>query len=229
MHRSATRRRFAKALGDHVALAFCEDRERVEAEARDGVRGAVDAAVDDADRPRANPSRVPGVIPKSPPAPCSAKPASRWSPRTRTSDGSPSTSASTTTPGTTWDELIDLSRRLTGRVFGSRGASSRRSPDARSAGASRAATSKACRSDRRTSRCARSARCPRPTSNGSTATGGSSGSARGLDALGKDGRLRGSIRIKDGDSSTFVAVRTEEPKEPIPPPPSYRDKWRRRW
>jgi hypothetical protein len=34
---------------------------------------------------------------------------------------------------------------------------------------------------------------------------------------------------KDGDSSTFVAVRAEKPDEPIPTPPSYRDKWRRRW
>jgi hypothetical protein len=53
-------------------------------------------------------------------------------------------------------------------------------------------------------------------------------SGSGRVTLGKDGRLKGSIRIKDGDSSTFVAVRTEEPDEPIPPPPSYRDKRRRR-
>ena len=46
--------------------------------------------------------------------------------------------------------------------------------------------------------------------------------------LGKDGRLLGKIRIKDGDDSTFVAERAEEPDEPIPDPPSYRDKWRRR-
>ena len=52
-----------------------------------------------------------------------------------------------------------------------------------------------------------------------------SGNAR----LGKDGRLKGKIRIKDGDDSTFMAVRAEEPDEPIRPPPSYRDKWRRRW
>lgn len=45
--------------------------------------------------------------------------------------------------------------------------------------------------------------------------------------LGKDGRLGGEIRIKDGDSSTFVAEKAEEPDEPIPDPPSYRDKWRR--
>ena len=49
------------------------------------------------------------------------------------------------------------------------------------------------------------------------------GSAR----LGKDGRLRGKIRIKDGDESTFLAERAEEPADPIPDPPSYRDKWRR--
>lgn len=46
---------------------------------------------------------------------------------------------------------------------------------------------------------------------------------------GKDGRLRGVIRIKDGDASTFIAERAIEPEEPIPAPSSYRDKWRRRW
>jgi hypothetical protein len=50
-----------------------------------------------------------------------------------------------------------------------------------------------------------------------------SGSVR----LRKDGRLKGILRINDGDSSTFIAVRTNEPDEPIPHPPSYRDKWRR--
>lgn len=54
-------------------------------------------------------------------------------------------------------------------------------------------------------------------------------SGSGRVRLRKDGRLVGSIRIKDGDSSTFVAVRTEEPAEPIERPPSYRDKWRKRW
>jgi hypothetical protein len=53
-------------------------------------------------------------------------------------------------------------------------------------------------------------------------------SGSGRVTLSKDGRLKGSIRIKDGDSSTFVAVRTTEPDEPLPPPPRYRDKWRRR-
>jgi hypothetical protein len=52
-----------------------------------------------------------------------------------------------------------------------------------------------------------------------------SGSAK----VGRDGRLRGKIRIKDGDESTFVAERADEPDEPIQAPPSYRDKWRRRW
>lgn len=52
------------------------------------------------------------------------------------------------------------------------------------------------------------------------------GSAR----LGKDGRLHGTIKIKGGDSSTFIAERAEAPREPIPDPPSYADKWRpRRW
>jgi hypothetical protein len=47
--------------------------------------------------------------------------------------------------------------------------------------------------------------------------------------LGKDGRLKGTIKIKDGDSSTFIAVQSTEPSEPIQNPPSYRDKWRKRW
>ncbi len=51
----------------------------------------------------------------------------------------------------------------------------------------------------------------------------------GRPTLGKDGRLNGKIGIKDGDGSTFIAERTEEPVELIPEPPSYRDKWRRRW
>lgn len=54
-------------------------------------------------------------------------------------------------------------------------------------------------------------------------------SGSGRVTLGKDDRLKGVIRIKDGDSSTFVAVRAEAPDEPIPRPPSYRDKWRRQW
>lgn len=54
-------------------------------------------------------------------------------------------------------------------------------------------------------------------------------SGTGRVTVSKDGRLKGTIRIKDGDSSTFIAVRTEEPDEPIQEPPSYRDKWRRRW
>ena len=47
--------------------------------------------------------------------------------------------------------------------------------------------------------------------------------------LGEDGRLEGVIRIKGGDESTFIAVRADAPDAPIPDPPSYRDKWRRRW
>jgi hypothetical protein len=46
---------------------------------------------------------------------------------------------------------------------------------------------------------------------------------------GKDGKLHGRIKIKDSDSSTFIAERTSQPTEPIPDPPSYRDKWTRRW
>jgi hypothetical protein len=54
-------------------------------------------------------------------------------------------------------------------------------------------------------------------------------SGTGSVTLGKDGRLRGRIKIKDGDESTFLAEKTKEPAEPIPDPPSYRDKWKRRW
>ncbi len=54
-------------------------------------------------------------------------------------------------------------------------------------------------------------------------------SGTGSVRLRKDRRLAGRIRIKDGDESTFLAERAEQPDEPIPDPPSYRDKWRRRW
>lgn len=54
-------------------------------------------------------------------------------------------------------------------------------------------------------------------------------SGTGSVRLRKDGRLAGRFRIKDGDESTFIAERADEPDEPIPDPPSYRDKWRRRW
>jgi hypothetical protein len=53
-------------------------------------------------------------------------------------------------------------------------------------------------------------------------------SGTGSVMLGKDGRLRGRLKIKDGDGSSFLAERTAEPEEPIPYPPSYRTKWRRR-
>ena len=52
-------------------------------------------------------------------------------------------------------------------------------------------------------------------------------SGTGSVKLGKDGRLKGKLKIKDGDESTFIAERTGEPDRPIPEPPSYRDKWRR--
>ena len=50
-------------------------------------------------------------------------------------------------------------------------------------------------------------------------------SGTGSVKLRKDGRLSGKFRIKNGDSSTFIAERAEEPDDPIPEPPSYRDKW----
>jgi hypothetical protein len=54
-------------------------------------------------------------------------------------------------------------------------------------------------------------------------------SGTGRARLGRDGRLTGTIQIEDGDDSTFIAERSEAPVERIPEPPSYRDKWRRRW
>ena len=51
-------------------------------------------------------------------------------------------------------------------------------------------------------------------------------SGSGRVKLGQDGRLRGVIKVKNGDESTFIATRSTAPDEPIPAPPSYRDKWR---
>jgi hypothetical protein len=45
--------------------------------------------------------------------------------------------------------------------------------------------------------------------------------------LGKDGKLKGTFRINQGDRSSFVAEQTTAPEQPIPDPPSYRDKWSR--
>jgi hypothetical protein len=53
-------------------------------------------------------------------------------------------------------------------------------------------------------------------------------SGTGSVKLGRDGKLNGTLKIKDGDSSTFIAERAKKPDEPIQEPPSYRDKWRRR-
>ena len=57
-------------------------------------------------------------------------------------------------------------------------------------------------------------------------------SGTGSVRLGKDGKLHGRIKIKDGDESDFTAERTTAPTSPIPKPPDYRDKWgsrRGRW
>lgn len=53
-------------------------------------------------------------------------------------------------------------------------------------------------------------------------------SGTGTASLVEDDRLEGTIRIRQGDSSTFVAERTDAPDAPIPDPPDPRDKWRRR-
>lgn len=53
-------------------------------------------------------------------------------------------------------------------------------------------------------------------------------SATGSVKLARDGRLKGTFKIRQGDSSTFIAERTEAPATPIPDAPSYRDKWARR-
>jgi len=53
-------------------------------------------------------------------------------------------------------------------------------------------------------------------------------SGTGSVKLARDGTLKGTLKIKDGDSSTFIAERAKAPDEPIQNPPSYRDKWRRR-
>jgi hypothetical protein len=54
-------------------------------------------------------------------------------------------------------------------------------------------------------------------------------SGTGRVTLGKDGRLKGTFKIKNGDSSTFIAEKTSRPAHPIPDPPSYAEKWRKRW
>ncbi len=43
--------------------------------------------------------------------------------------------------------------------------------------------------------------------------------------LRRDGMLEGKFAIKNGDKSTFVAERSGAPEDPIPHPPSWRDKW----
>jgi hypothetical protein len=53
-------------------------------------------------------------------------------------------------------------------------------------------------------------------------------SGTGSVKLTKDGSQQGRIKIKNGDESTFIAERATEPLAPIPDPPSYGDKWRRR-
>ncbi len=50
-------------------------------------------------------------------------------------------------------------------------------------------------------------------------------SGTGTVKLRKDGQLTGRIRIKGGETSTFLAERAEAPEQPLPDPPSYRDKW----
>jgi hypothetical protein len=47
--------------------------------------------------------------------------------------------------------------------------------------------------------------------------------------LGKDGCLSGRIKIRGSDESRFTAVRVAPPDDPISNPPSYNDKWSRKW
>lgn len=54
-------------------------------------------------------------------------------------------------------------------------------------------------------------------------------SGSGRVKLGSEGQLQGVIKLPSGDTCKFVAERSKEPAEPIPPPADYRDKWRRRW
>jgi hypothetical protein len=54
-------------------------------------------------------------------------------------------------------------------------------------------------------------------------------SGTGSVKLRKDGHLSGRIKLKNGDESSFIAERAEEPEEPISDPPSFRDKWCRSW
>jgi len=53
-------------------------------------------------------------------------------------------------------------------------------------------------------------------------------SGSGRVVLAKDGRLKGTLRIARGDSSTFIATRLAKPPVPIASPPSYGEKWGRR-
>ncbi len=50
-------------------------------------------------------------------------------------------------------------------------------------------------------------------------------SGSGRVTLCADDRLTGVLRIRNGESSTFVGIRTAKPCGRIPPPLSYRDKW----
>lgn len=51
-------------------------------------------------------------------------------------------------------------------------------------------------------------------------------SGTGRVRIGEDGKLWGTIKIRKGDDSTFIAELTEKPPRPISKP-SYRNKWRR--
>ena len=53
-------------------------------------------------------------------------------------------------------------------------------------------------------------------------------SGHGSLTMREDGKLNGTFQIDHGDGSTFVAERTTAPRRPIPNPPRYSDKWKRR-
>ncbi len=67
----------------------------------------------------------------------------------------------------------------------------------------------------------RAARCHSKTRSGDTRAKRLDEATRRIAEQCKDGRLKGTFRIKNGDSSSFIAVRAEKPDKPMQDPPSY--------